>query len=237
MENRYIENFQIIVDEAHVAKPQDHSVRWNSAVNDMRRIHPDLPDVAIMAAQKLPAADPAMLASRLSNAAPREIAGIGKENLNNSDLALAVRRTHRSITMQEAAGQIVSERDGIRKADDFLSLKAAIEKNSKQTGAGLVAIETLKRQGIDARRLLEGMKPAELKAVSVGAFDRVGEHSRDRLNAALEVDTGPEERAPAPLSIPTMRSPRPQLTSPRRQPSFGRKMASIHAMQQEAMSR
>ena len=107
MENRYLENFQIIVDEAHT---KGHSVRWNTAVNDLRRVHKDLPDVAIMAAQRLPASDPAMLASRLSNAAPREIAGIGKESLNNSDLALAVRnlcndsRDHRSRRLPRSVG-------------------------------------------------------------------------------------------------------------------------------------
>ena len=236
MENRYLENFQIIVDEAHT---KGHSVRWNTAVNDLRRVHKDLPDVAIMAAQRLPASDPAMLASRLSNAAPREIAGIGKESLNNSDLALAVRRTHRSITMQEAAGQIVSERDGIKKAGDFLSLKAAVERNNNHDTAGMVAIETLKRQGIDARRLLEGMKPAELKAISVGAFDRVGEDSRGKLTAALETDTGvsSSDQSPTVASAPTMRPARNQLSGPRRQPHFGKRVEMAHqAAAAQAMS-
>lgn len=234
MENRYTENFQIVVDEAHV---KEHSARWNSAIHDMRRVHHDLPDVAIMAAQKLPASDPAMLASRLSNIAPREIAAMGKERLNDADFALAVRRTHRSIAVQEVAGQMVSEREGVAKASDFLSLKTAIESN-KGNQAGLVAEETLKRQGIDARRMLEGLKPAELKAVSVGAFDRVGEEGRDRIAAALEVEVSPErtERSISVASIPTMRPPRTQLSTPRRKPSFGQRMIAQHAMSNQLMS-
>ena len=233
MENRYIENFQVMVDEAH---SEDHSVRWKAAVSDLRRIHPDLPDVVAVAAQKLPAADPAMLANRLSNTAPREVAGIGSDKMSAKEFTLAVRRTHRSVSIQEAASHIASERDGVAKASDFMSLKQAVGEN-KQNQSGLVAIETLKRQGIDARRMLKDMSPAELKSMSVGAFDRVGDAHKDRVTAALEIQGDEQSNANRPaISAPVMRPARPQLASPRRQPSFGRKMQSQHLAAGAAMA-
>lgn len=233
MENRYIENFQVIVDEA---RSNEHSARWKAAVSDLRRIHPDLPDVAAVAAQKLPAADPVMLANRLSATAPREVAGIGSEKMNDREFTLAVRRTHRSISIQEAATHMVSEREGVAKASDFMSLKRAVDEG-KQNQSGLVAIETLKRQGIDARRMLKDMTPAELKSMSVGAFDRIGDQHRDRITAALEIQ-GEEQAAPTreQARAPLMRPARTQLASPRRQPSFGRKMAAQHMAAGAAMA-
>ena len=233
MENRYIENFQVIVDEAH---SQEHSVRWKAAVSDLRRIHPNLPDVAAVAAQKLPAADPVMLANRLSNTAPREIAGIGSDKMNDREFTLAVRRTHRSVSIQEAASHIIGEREGVAKASDFMSLKKAVDEG-KQNQSGLVAIETLKRQGIEARRMLKDMTPAELKSVSVGAFDRVADGNKDRLTAALEIQSEDQAPARAPVvSAPVMRSARPQLSSPRRQPTFGRRMEAHRIAAGEAMA-
>lgn len=234
MENRYIENFRILVDEAHV---ENHSKRWSAAVKDLSAVHPDLPDIAILAARKLPSTDPDMLAARLSNTAPREIAGIGKESLNNADLVLAVRRTHRNITMQESADQIISEKEGISKASDFMSLKSAIETNKQET-PGMVAIEALKRQGIDSRRLLEGLKPAELKAVSVGAYDRISEENRSKLNAALEIEVQrPEASAEKIAMAPTMRPPRNQFSTPTRLGSFGKRIETNKALAGQAMAR
>ena len=138
--------------------------------------------------------------------------------------------------MQEAADQIISEKQGISKASDFMSLKNAIEATKRPT-PGLVAIETLKRQGIDARRLMEGMKPAELKAISVGAFDRVGEENRGKLSAALEIEvpTAAEPEAARPM-IPTIRPPRTQFATGIRQSSFGKRIAVNQALaQQQAM--
>jgi len=233
MENRYIENFQVIVDEA---RSKEHSVRWKAAVSDLKRIHPDLPDVAAVAAQKLPAADPVMLANRLSNTAPREVYGIGAEKMNERQFALAVRRTHRSISIQEAATHVISERDGVKKASDFMSLKAAIDEG-KQNQSGLVAIETLKRQGIDARKMLKDMSSSELKSMSIGAFDRIGDSHRDRVTAALEIQSEEPGQASRDVNTaPTMRPARTQLAAPRRQPSFGRKMAAHHMAAGAAMA-
>lgn len=233
MDTRYTENFKILVEEAHT---KDHSDRWKMAVGDLKRIHKDLPDVVILAAQKLPASEPAILASRLSNTATREIAGIGKEELNNSDFALAVRRTHRSISMQEAADQIVTEKTGIKKAEDFLSLKNAIE-TRKQASPGLVAIETLKRQGIDARRLMDSMSNPDMKAISVGSFDRVSDEGRGKLNAALEVEVAPEAATEVQRgAVPSMRPPRNQFAPNIRQATFGKRIAINQAMaNQQAM--
>ena len=233
MENRYTENFRIIVDEAH---SPSHSVRWKSAVSDLRRIHPDLPDVAAAAAQKLPAADPAMLANRLANTAPREVAGIGSEKMSNAEYALAVRRTHRSVTMQEAAAHIHGERESVKGASDFLSLKAAVD-GGRQNQSGLVAIETLNRQGIDARRLMKDMSSKDLKAMSVGSFDRVDDAHRDRINAALEIEgEAKRDERVAQRTAPLMRPARPQFSAPRRQPNFGRKMQSQHMAAQASMA-
>lgn len=233
MENRYQENFRVLVDEAHTQNP---SVRWEAAVRDLRRVHRDLPDVVMLAAKNLPAAEPGMLAARLSNTAPRELAGTGKEELTKEELILAVRRTHRSVAIQEVASGMISEREGMRGADDFLSLRRANDDIRRTNHSAGVATEALSRQGIDARRLLGHMTPAELKAVSVGAYDRVGDDNRDRLAAALEIDTGEERQSMARTASasPVMRSPRTQFAGSRRQPTFGRRMEmAAHA---QAMS-
>ena len=117
-----------------------------------------------------------------------------------------------------------------------MSLKKAVDEG-KQNQSGLVAIETLKRQGIDARRMLKDMTPSELKSVSVGSFDRVADANKDRLTAALEIQSEDQAatRTPA-ISAPVMRSARPQLSSPRRQPSFGRRMEANHMAANQAMA-
>jgi len=227
VEKRLIENFQIVIDES---RAQTHSAAWRGAVKDLARVHADLPDVASLAAQHLPQTSNQALASRLSNVAIREVSSFGRDRLTDDHLKLAVRRTHRSVLIQEASEQMMKDISTPRTASDFLSLKRATSNPDK---TGLVAIAALERQGIDARKLLRGMSERELKAVSVGAYDRVEGVNRDRLASALEITTASEGIARTEMTrgpLPVVRPARTQMAPLTRQKSFGRRMALAEQM-------
>ena len=230
MDNRLTENFQIIIDEA---RAENHSPRWKDAVLDLQKIHADLPDVATLAARSLPVADNEMLAGRLANTSIREVSAIGKENLDDSSMELAVRRTHRSVLMQEASSQILGERKDVSTANNFMQLKEAL---TTENTPGKIAIAALDKQGIDSRRMMSKMDESELRAVSVGAYDRLNPESRDKLTSALEISIkAPSEQVEASRPLPVMRSPRTQFTARPRQASFGRKIAMQAIPQQQSM--
>lgn len=225
------EHVQIIIDEA---RTDQHSARHKTATNELRRIHQDLPDVITNSAKHLIDEDKT-LAPKLSNAAIRELGAFGDERLSNEQLATAIRRTHRNVLMQQAAEHVLGEREGVRTASDFLTLKSNLA--TRQGHIGPVAIATLERQGIDARRLLNPMPDKSLKAASVGAYDRVEGGNRDRLISALEIQTPGENNAIARQGqieqLPVMRNPRTQFASVRQRPTFGRRLdhAQMHHAQ------
>lgn len=224
MEHRQTDNFKVLIDEARASRK---SPRWEEAVHDLKRIHADLPDVASATAQHL-AAQGSALAPRLANTSIREIGAYGDERLTDNQLVLTVRRTHRSVLMQEASDQMLRERNSVRTASDFMSLKQNVREADQLSGR--VAVDALKKQGIDVRNLLMHADDKSLKAVAAGAYDRVNPDLKDRLINALEIQTentsveasrGPEKRQP-----PVMRNPRTQFASAPRQATFGRRVAS-----------
>ena len=130
--------------------------------------------------------------------------------------------------MQEASDQMLRERNSVRTASDFMSLKQNVREADQLSGR--VAVDALKKQGIDVRNLLMHADDKSLKAVAAGAYDRVNPDLKDRLINALEIQTentsveasrGPEKRQP-----PVMRNPRTQFASAPRQATFGRRVAS-----------
>lgn len=222
------DNVQVLIDEAHA---EQHSERWKNAVKYVGRIHRDLPDIISLSAQHLVDENKA-LAPKLANAAVREIGAFDDRGLSNENLVATVRRTHRNVLMQQAAEQVLSERKGLRTATDFMSLRGALHVDKGQ--AGPVAIETLSRQGIDARRLLDRMSDRSLKATSVGSYDRVESQHRDSLVTALEVQMPGNTNAIARQGeierLPVVRAPRTQFATARRQPTFGRKIAAAETL-------
>ncbi|MAM38420.1 MAG: hypothetical protein CL949_07925 [Erythrobacter sp.] len=221
MEKRQTDNFQVLIDEA---RSEQKSSRWHAATGDLKRIHEDLPDVAATAAKYLVDTSPA-LAPRLASTSIREVGAFGDEKLTDQQFILTVRRTHRSVLLQESANQILQQRSGVRSASDFMSLKGAVKDSENHAGA--VAIGALKKQGIDAQRLLGNMDDKSLRATSVGAYDRVGQEHRDKLINALEINLQGDAKSlePSVKQDPVMRSPRTQFAQSRRQPSFGRRIA------------
>lgn len=224
MENRQTDNFKVLIDEARAARK---SPRWQEAVHDLKRIHADLPDVASATAQHL-AAQGSAIAPRLANTSIREIGAFGDERLTDNQLVLTVRRTHRSVLMQEAGDQLLRERNCVRTASDFMSLKQNIREADQLSGR--VAIDALKKQNIDVRNLLKHADEKSLKAVAAGAYDRVAPDLKDRLINALEIQTGDNGLDAAAKSEgrqpPVMRNPRTQFASAPRQATFGRRIAS-----------
>lgn len=227
-QDRLTENFKIMIDEAHADR---HSPQWKNAVRDLRSIHADLPDVATLAARNLPASDNNMMAQRLANTSIREVSAIGKDNLSDSEMKIAVRRTHRSVLMQEAANQITVEKDGINNAENFMKLKEAMR---PEMTPGRIAIAALEKQGIDARRLLREMPEKEIKAISVGAYDRVSGPNRDKITGALEITTSQDALSAnkKEAGLPVMRAMRNQFAKAPRANTFGKKIMPAQIQQQ-----
>lgn len=230
MDNRLTENFEIIVDEA---KSENHSKRWDQAVKDLQKIHKDLPDVATLAARNLPVAGNNLIALRLANSSIREVHAIGKENLDDTSMELAIRRTHRSVLVQEASAEILNEKLNINNASDFMQLRqATVTGNSP----GKIAIAALDKQGIDARRFLSKMSNEELQATSVGAYDRLKPDNKDIVTSALEITLNKENNNEIEKNVPSIRNPRTQFTPAVRLASFGKKIAAAAYMQQQSVS-
>lgn len=233
MEKRQTENFQVLIDEA---RSEQKSVRWRAANADLKRIHQDLPDVASNTAKYLAGLGPAM-APRLANTSIREVGAFETEQLTDSQFMMAVRRTHRSVLMQESADHLLKEKFGVQAAGDFMSLRKAVTNPSYK--AGSVAVSALEKQGIDAVTLLGKMDVKSLRATAVGAYDRVDDKHRDALINALETylpgNQQETERLSKIESLPVMRNPRTQFASKQRQPTFGRRIAQEFAADEQAI--
>ncbi len=231
MADKIINDFQVVMDEAHT---EDHSTMWRQSASNLRRIHPDLADIAIMGAKRIPQSDSLEDATRFSNVAMRELSSLGENQLSEDRFKLAMIRTNRGVLIQQSAEHILTERTGTAQASDFLSLKQTVEDSARAPGN--VAIAALSRQGIDARRLFNGMNDQDMRAVSAGSYDRVSPEHRDKLISALETptkeSTKTNEREHA--ALPVVRPQRTQFTSPRqnRMPSFGQRVAAHQNLSQ-----
>ena len=237
-DNRLNNNVRILVEEAAAT---EHSPRWYEAQAEASRIHPSLPDIITKAAMHLPGSstEPRETAFRIGDAAIREVAAAGQTNLDNVEEMILARRVFRSVLIQEGAAEILRSRAPGQGIDDFMGLKNAL--TTDRNGLGVKSLEVLQKQmNLDLRGEVRKLDTIELRALSVGSYDRINPELRKTVSKALEVS--PEElgsRYPAAQignninRQPFMRHPRTQMQS-QTPAGFGKKISIEARMQQQA---
>jgi len=183
---------------------------------------------------------------RLLDSATRELVGGGKEEYNAIERSEIMRSTLRDVLIQEAAGHEIARRGGVDPA-------RALDRDPDR-GQGDKAVATLRRQGVDIDGLLGHMAEHDLAKTSHGAYNKVSllAHPKlvkaletteqimnprqiavnEHINGAVERSASAERGEMARLAIQPLR--RLQRPMPTRQPSFGRRMAHVQAMQSGA---
>lgn len=216
-----------------------------SAGHALREYHRDLPELIDRSSQLMSnlginVGESRTTSRRLLDSATRELAGGGKDEYSQMERSEMMRRTLRDVLIQEAAGHEIERRGGV---DPARSLD-----RDPDRGQGVKAIETLRRQQVDVDGLLGHMTEHDLAKTSHGAYNKVSLLAHPRLMKALEapeqimskeqvemnqhingaVDRAGPQEIGVRLAIQPIR--RLQPAAPARQPSFGRRMAHVHAM-------
>lgn len=237
-DNRLNNNVRILVEEAAAT---EHSPRWHEAEAETSRIHPSLPDIIGKAAMHLPGSstEPRETAFRIGDAAIREVAAAGKTDLDIVEEMILARRVFRSVLIQEGAAEVLRSRAPGQSIDDFMGLKNALA--TDRNGLGQKSLEVLQKQmGLDLRSEVHKLDTIELRALSVGSYDRINPETRKTVANALEVS--PEElgsRYPAAQignnmdRQPFMRHPRTQMQNAA-PTGFGKKVSLEARMHQQA---
>lgn len=218
-----------------------------AASGALKEFHRDLPEVIARSTQMMKYLDIDVGESRTTSrrvldSATRELAGGGKDSYTDMERSEIMKRTIRDVLVQEAAGHEIERRGGVDPA-------RAMDRDPAQ-GQGGKAIETLRRQNVDIDGLLGHMTEHDLAKTSHGAYNKVSLLAHPQLVKALETQeqimtpqqtainqhingsidrAGVREAEPvARLAIQPIR--RLQPPAPVRQPTFGRRMAHVHAM-------
>lgn len=246
-----MEDERQMIDDAQLWALESGRVGRSSAARAaggaLQEFHRDLPELIGSSAQLMSklginVGESRTTSRRLLDSATRELAGGGKEEYSQIERSGMMRRTLRDVLIQEAAGHEIGKRGGIDPA-------RALDRDPDR-GQGQKARDTLRRQDVDVDALMGHMTEHDLAKTSHGAYNKVSLIAHPQLVKALEAPeqimtpqqiainqhingsidkAGVQDRSPiARLAIQPVR--RLQNPAPARQPSFGRRMAHVHAM-------
>lgn len=236
-----IEDVRMWANEYHMTSPSSAA---KSAAAGLAELHPDMPEIVglgsdMLRKMKIDAPLSRTTSRRLADAVVRETLNAGPERMSNAQRLEVVRRSLINVLVQEAAGREIERRGGLDPA-------RRLDRDPDTRGHGDIAAGVLRKNGIDSAELFGSMTEYDLARTSQGAYNRVSLIAHGPLSKALEAGStimtqeqaamnraiNPEQTAPEAVRPRMANNPLRHLAppSPRRLPSFGRRMAHAQAL-------